>query len=189
MTFIGGLIIAIVASSIISTFIAMQIPGPKGDKGDTGPQGAEGPQGEQGPQGSTVEFAQWSVSWKTITGDLEWGAEVKTSTFSSTFNYDWGLGTIILGYDDYIGFYATMQIRMQRDGPVSFTIGSDDGSKLYIDGDLKIDNWGTHTYQTKTIVINLSQGTHTIGLWYYDLTGYARISFDCDSDILMWHGD
>ena len=52
-TFIVGLIIAIVASSLISTVVSMQwalIQGPKGDKGDTGLQGA---QGEQGPQGAT----------------------------------------------------------------------------------------------------------------------------------------
>lgn len=50
-TFIVGLVIAILASTLISTLVSMQwalIQGPKGDKGDTGQQG---PQGEQGPQG------------------------------------------------------------------------------------------------------------------------------------------
>jgi len=50
-TFIAGLVIAILASSMLSTAVATQwaaIQGPKGDKGDTGPQG---PQGEEGPQG------------------------------------------------------------------------------------------------------------------------------------------
>jgi len=40
--FIVGLIIAILASSLISTVMSMQwalIQGPKGDQGDTGPQG------------------------------------------------------------------------------------------------------------------------------------------------------
>jgi len=53
-TFIVGLIIAILASSIISTVVSMQwalIQGPKGDKGDTGPQGEQGLQGETGSQG------------------------------------------------------------------------------------------------------------------------------------------
>ena len=54
-TFIAGLIIAILASSTLSTVIATQWvigpQGPKGDKGDTGPQGLQGPQGEQGLQG------------------------------------------------------------------------------------------------------------------------------------------
>lgn len=60
-TFIAGLIIAILASSMLSTAVATQwavIQGPKGDKGDTGPQGPQGPQGlqgETGPQGPQGE--------------------------------------------------------------------------------------------------------------------------------------
>jgi hypothetical protein len=48
--FVGGLIFAIVASSLFSTLVATQLmigpQGPKGDKGDTGPQGPSGLQGE-----------------------------------------------------------------------------------------------------------------------------------------------
>jgi hypothetical protein len=54
-SFIAGLIIAILASSAISTVVSMQwAKGPKGDKGDqgdTGPQGTQGTQGLQGIQG------------------------------------------------------------------------------------------------------------------------------------------
>lgn len=48
--FISGIIIAILASSLLSTVVSMNYArGPKGDKGDTGSQGTQGPQGEQGP--------------------------------------------------------------------------------------------------------------------------------------------
>jgi len=51
-TFLIGLTLAILASSLISTAISTQwargLQGEKGDTGDTGPQGI---QGEQGPQG------------------------------------------------------------------------------------------------------------------------------------------
>jgi hypothetical protein len=54
-TLIAGLIIAILASSALSTTVATQLAvgpqGPKGDKGDSGPQGLAGPQGLQGTQG------------------------------------------------------------------------------------------------------------------------------------------
>jgi len=116
-TFIVGLIIAIIASSLISTLVATQfgLAGPKGERG------------EQGPAGPTIVFAQWDVHWRTLTGDLQWGAEVGTSGFCSTFIHNWGSGIVFLGYDDYIGFQATMQVKMQRDGPVTFAIGGDDG--------------------------------------------------------------
>ncbi len=47
-TFAVGLILAILASSMLSTAITTQlmvVQGPKGDKGDTGPQGPAGPAG------------------------------------------------------------------------------------------------------------------------------------------------
>jgi hypothetical protein len=60
-TFLIGLAIAILASTVISTVVSTQwavIQGFKGDKGDAGPQGEqgpEGPQGEQGPEGPQGE--------------------------------------------------------------------------------------------------------------------------------------
>jgi hypothetical protein len=59
--FIAGIIVAILASSAISTVISTQLAvglqgpvgpeGPKGDTGDTGLQGPKGDPGEKGPQG------------------------------------------------------------------------------------------------------------------------------------------
>jgi len=51
-TFVVGLIIAILASSILSTVIATQWAiGPQGPEGDKGDTGAQGPAGATGPQG------------------------------------------------------------------------------------------------------------------------------------------
>jgi hypothetical protein len=59
--FIVGLIIAILASSLISDLAAKQLAvGSKGDKGD------------KGDPGSQLVFAQWSVTWKTITWECQW---------------------------------------------------------------------------------------------------------------------
>jgi hypothetical protein len=50
--FIAGLVIAVLASSSISTIASMQLSvGPQGEKGDTGETGSRGIQGIQGPQG------------------------------------------------------------------------------------------------------------------------------------------
>jgi hypothetical protein len=180
-TFIVGLLIAIVLSSAFSTLIALQFAkGPKGDKGD---------KGDTGPLGPVSVFAQWDVHWKTITGDYKWGGEVGTSKFAGRFYYNWGGGPMFSGYSTYIGFVATMQIKMQRDGPVNFIIGSDDSSWLYLDGVLIIDNGGLHPYQTRSILkSDLSQGFHTLTLSYIQVTGGSEASFDCDSDLLVWSG-
>lgn len=183
--FLFGIITAILVSSFISTIITIQLRdttlrGPKGDKGDTGPTGPAGP--------ATV-IAHWDVQWATLTLYMQWGFQVGTSQFASTFDYNWQNGKVFSTYSDYIGFNATMQVRMQRNGPVTITIGSEDGARLYIDGLLWIDNWNNvGTYTIKSVTIDpFVQGYHTLVLVYYKITGNARISFTCDSDILMWN--
>lgn len=201
--FIAGLLIAIVCSTMISTLVALAvIKGQKGDKGDIGPQGPAGPAGPAGPQGAIgptgqtgpqgpigppgppAAFVYWTVTWMTLTGDLKWGASVGTSQFSPIFDYDWGTGVIFLGYDDYIGFNATMRVRMQRSGPVTFRIGCDDCARLRLDGSVIIDLWSSSTYRAKSTTVLLSEGYHDLVLEYYEVLYYARVSFECDLDIL-----
>jgi len=137
-----------------------------------------------------TKTAKWQVSWRTITGELKWGAEVGTSVFPAIFDYDWKGKEIYGDYKSYIGFYATMQVYVNRSGPISFKIGSDDGSRLYIDDELVIDNWGSHSYTVKSTVITLPTGKHYLEMWYYNLPGIigdsSRVSFECDRDILTW---
>lgn len=135
---------------------------------------------------TVTKNTEWDVIWKTFTPEGEWGAEVGRSTFPSTFIYNWGTGKVYDVYGDYIGFSATAIINVPRSGPVSFTIGSDDGSSLYIDGQEVIDLWWDHGYITKTVVIELSEGKHFLGLLYYERTGGAKVSFSADSDVLTW---
>jgi hypothetical protein len=197
--FVVGLAAAILISSLVSVLATRQfgLTGPKGDTGATGPQGIQGPQGATGSQGATgpqgppglaTVYAQWDAHWYTLSGNLQWGGEVGTSQLSSTFDYNFGRLQLFSGYTDYIGFQAFMTVRMQRNGPVTFTIGSDDGSRLYVDGVLWIDNYAQGSYHTKSVTINpLAQGYHTLLLIYYDTTDVARVTFSCDSDILMWN--
>lgn len=128
----------------------------------------------------------WDVSWKTITGERMWGSEVGKSTFPATFYYDWGDDTIYRSYSDYIGFVATAEINVPRDGPVYFRIGSDDGSKLYVDGNLVIDNWGDHGYRTKDVTRYLTEGKYDLKLYYYDIGLDAAVSFSTDNDVTSW---
>lgn len=183
--FIAGVIVAILISCGIMAFLSSQFgifEGPKGDIGNTGPQGL------QGQQSPALVFAKWDVHWWTINSStLERLAEVGTSTFSSTFSYDWGLSAVFGEYSDYVGFRATMQVKMQRDGPVTFTVGGDDGYNFSIDGVAKIDDYSLHAYRTTTIIIaNLTQGFHTLDLDYFEGPEAARVTFDCDHDLLAW---
>lgn len=55
-----------------------------------------------------------------------------------------------------------------------FTIGSDDGSRLYIDGTLVNDWWTDHGYGTQTVSRAITAGSHTIVLEFYERGGSAQ---------------
>ncbi|MCJ7633357.1 PA14 domain-containing protein, partial [Candidatus Bathyarchaeota archaeon] len=159
--------------------------GIQGSKGDTGPQGS---QGTEGPPGRDRIYSSWSVTWKTLTVDKQWGEDVGSETFPAIFDYDFNTSALYGEYDESVGFTATMTIYVNRSGPISFVLGSDDGSKLSIDGVQIIDLWNDHLYTEESTILRLSQGTHTLTLMYYELTNTARLSFACDQDVLAWYG-
>lgn len=138
----------------------------------------------------------WHFDWYNLEGitdwdvlGVPWNMLVGTSEFPSTFDNDWGTGPVYGGYADHIGFGATATINMQRPsgGPVKFVVGGDDGIRLYLDGKVIIDDWNRNNeYRVNTVTVNLTPGKHALWLRYYDWTGAARVSFNCDSDVLEW---
>lgn len=61
-------------------------------------------------------------------------------------------------------------------GNYVFTIGGDDGARLYIDGNPVVSNWADHGYTLDTAHYNLLAGPHEFVLEYYENGGEARVS-------------
>lgn len=64
-----------------------------------------------------------------------------------------------------IDYHGTFWI--EQPGKYRFLLASDDGSKLYIDNKVVIDNDGIHAVQTETGMINLKAGSHRIRVSYF----------------------
>ncbi len=58
-------------------------------------------------------------------------------------------------------------------GKYRFLVTADDGVRLYIDGQLKIDRWVHQAATTYAAVLDLSEGTHTVVMEFYDAGGAA----------------
>ncbi len=129
---------------------------------------------------------EWQVEWRTFTPEGLWGASVGTDHFPSTFDFDWGNGVLFAQYSDWVGFSATATVMAPRNGPVTLTVGSDDGSRLYVDDREVISLWSDHFYTSQNAIVDLTQGEHVVVLWYYERTGLAQVSFSAPGDILSW---
>jgi hypothetical protein len=83
--------------------------------------------------------------------------------------------------DDNFGLEFIGFIDAPEDGLYRFYLLSDDGSALYIDNNLVIDNDGLHASQEKSGIIGLEAGLHTIRVSYFEKSQDEVLQ-------LMWEG-
>ena len=65
----------------------------------------------------------------------------------------------------------TSEFDVTTGGTYTFWSGSDDGSRLYIDGNLVVNNDGAHSYAELSGTIALTAGRHTIRVDFFEVTG------------------
>ncbi len=64
-------------------------------------------------------------------------------------------------------------LRAPKDGSYGFSTESDDGSRLWIDGKLIVDNGGPHAFERKDGKAELTAGDHEIKIEFFDSGGGA----------------
>ncbi len=93
-----------------------------------------------------------------------------------TVDFDWGQDAPVaeMPVDDFsVRWTRTLSFSK---GNYTFSLGSDDGGRLYIDGVLVLDQWFDQPYpsQPPSVKIKMSSGSHTIMVEYYERSGDAR---------------
>jgi hypothetical protein len=97
-------------------------------------------------------------------------------------NFDFGTGSPSaacgLGVDNFSVRWMRM-VNFAQQSTYRFTVTVDDGVRLYVDGQLKIDKWIDQGPTTYTADVELSAGDHEVKLEYYEggLTGVAFLSW------------
>jgi alpha-L-fucosidase len=71
----------------------------------------------------------------------------------------------------YLGF-----VEVERDDVYVFALRSDDGSRLWIDGERVVDNDGLHVPEERRGTIALAQGWHALRVDYFNKTGGADLA-------------
>jgi hypothetical protein len=72
---------------------------------------------------------------------------------------------------DRVAFEFNGYIKIDKDGIYNFYLESDDGSRLYLDDDLVVDNGGYHGTVEKEDKAALKKGFHKIRVIYFDAGG------------------
>ncbi|MBT3569873.1 MAG: hypothetical protein HN494_13565 [Opitutae bacterium] len=91
------------------------------------------------------------------------------------------IGTKFAKMENQFGLVFEGVLSVSNTGRYSFELGSDDGSRLEVNGERIVDNDGSHGHQAKTGGINLKPGDHTFRLLYFQK--------DSDKSLaLRWRG-
>ncbi len=103
------------------------------------------------------------------------GAPVERVDDDLTF--DWGDGSPLKGFpkDNFSAQWKTC-LKLETSQRVRFLLGSDDGSRLFVDGKLLIDNWGQHDFRPMEGETELQAGLHSLRVTYFDKGGGARVA-------------
>jgi len=91
--------------------------------------------------------------------------------------FDWGDDPPFapLPADDFSAAWDTC-LRVAEKQKLRFVLGSDDGSRLAIDGKRVIDNWGPHDFRIAEGEAELAAGTHLVTVEFFDKAGAARVA-------------
>ncbi len=96
-------------------------------------------------------------------------------------DYKWGRDGPSNNLKDYFGVIWIGRLSVTESGLYTFYLTSDDGSWLWIDGKLIIDNGGLHADRTVSKTVFLTAGVHSVKVKMFEWTGYATC-------VLEWKG-
>jgi hypothetical protein len=80
--------------------------------------------------------------------------------------------------DDHFAIRFDGFINIRKQGNYTFFLSSDDGSKLYINGNLVVDNDGSHGKTEKSGTVKLGIGKHRIVIEYFDNINDEALELD-----------
>ncbi|MEC9080598.1 MAG: PA14 domain-containing protein [Verrucomicrobiota bacterium] len=121
---------------------------------------------------NNFSFAAYKGNWDRLP-DFSKLKPFKTGT-AKTGTADPGLA----GVGENFGVVFEGNIEIARKGDYSFNLGSDDGSRLYINGKLVVDNDGVHSMRAVKGSIALEPGDAKLRLEYFERGGEERLALD-----------
>ena len=117
------------------------------------------------PEKAGIEFAYYELDNPDRLPDFEKLTPTKTGTTSSI-----DLGKHAARRERF-GLRYSGILDVTEPGKHEFSLGSDDGSRLLIDGKVVIDNDGTHGMERKKTTTDLKAGRHTVEIEYFERDG------------------
>ncbi|CAL2094761.1 PA14 domain-containing protein [Tenacibaculum sp. 190524A05c] len=125
-----------------------------------------------------LQYYTWNISntsQPNIDNPRTLGVSSTQGIVSANLN-DSSRSSIAPDTDGYILKY-TGTLNVQNSGNFTINGRSDDGTRVYIDGVLVLENWFDQGPTTRSGTVNLGAGKHKIEFWYYENGGGDFMEF------------
>lgn len=119
---------------------------------------------------ANVNYAYYEESWQKLP---DFNA-LKPKATGTSSGFDVG----VRQRDQNFGLRFTGFIHVATDGDYRFWIGSDDGSRLSIDGEVIVDNDGIHPHTVKEGRKKLTKGVHKVLVDYFEQGGEETLTVE-----------
>ncbi len=125
---------------------------------------------EPTPSNPNVQFKTYLGNWNNLPEfeKLQPASEGKCEGFDLT----------VAGQTNNFAVRFDGYIKILKEGLYRFHLGSDDGSRLLIDGKVVVDVDGIHPHQTRSGEIALSEGAHRVQVDYFQGGGERTLQLD-----------
>jgi hypothetical protein len=123
----------------------------------------------------------WRVRWFA---EKDFSGRTKVENVRHV-EFDWGRDGPVPGFpkDHWAARFDTCLV-LRDATKVRFKLTSDDGSRLFANGEKIVDNWGGHPTRTREGVVSLEEGMHYLQIDYFESRYGAnlelQIAFDDD---------
>ena len=117
---------------------------------------------------SGLNYAFYKGTWSTLPNFTS----LTPNKVGSVNNFDISVATV----SDYFAIKFWGNINITTAGTYTFYTSSDDGSKLFIDGTLVVNNDGTHLAQERSGTKSLTAGLHFIEVQFFDRNSSKSLS-------------
>ncbi len=106
-----------------------------------------------------------------------------TIRYARKIEFDYKKGAPFAGMPkDHWSVIWTTCMEIEETTEVRFRVASDDGTRLYVNDELLVDNWGAHATRTRTGKITLEPGWHYLRLDYYEDRHGANVKLEAAMD-------
>ncbi|HEX2905960.1 MAG TPA: SH3 domain-containing protein [Phototrophicaceae bacterium] len=131
-----------------------------------------------------VQAQEYGTNWSaTFFPSANLTGTAVTLTIPGGLNFSWGAGVPIvnsvavpgIGQDNFSARFTSTQTFAA--GNYTFTLTSDDGARVYIDGQIALDKFIPRSQTTDTFTRAMTAGPHNITVEYFEQIDQAMIQF------------